>query len=311
SIVLRASHLNWALSFFGVWMTSIVCWRNVEQEKGLAWVLGDGLWVVSDTRVSSGGSTMTDNCPKVTSISAFTYEDSDIQRSNPKCIFRFGFGFAGSTLIGSNVREMLSTFVGNLSELHDYDQPNYPYEKKLPSLMEISELCKKLGETYISSLGFSFPNSARCEFLVFGCCPKTKEYRTIVLRNSPANPTVLNISEKSLNDGECIVLGDQKERVTGSIDGIKAKLISYKKPIHYAPIYALDSILEEDSGTIGGFLQLCISSTLDTKQFFISTDKSDKNSYQIAGFNLMSELSILGGFLVCMPNGIRIPRLIV
>lgn len=291
-------------------MTSIVCWRNIEKGKGLSWVMGDGLWAVSDTRVSSGGSVMTDNCPKVTSISAFTYKDSDIHRSDPKCLFRFGFGFAGSTLIGSNVREMLSTFVGNLSELHYYDQPDYPYEEKLPSLMEISELCKKLGEKYISSLGFSFPNSVGCEFLIFGRCPKTKEYRTIVLRNSPDNPTVLNITEKSLNDTEYLVLGDQKKRVATKIDSIKVRLMSTGSPVHHAPIYALDSILEEDSGTIGGFLQLCISTVVDTKQFFISTDKDDKNSYQIAGFSLMSELSILGGFSVSMPGGLSIPRLV-
>ncbi|PSV15944.1 hypothetical protein [Photobacterium kishitanii] len=291
-------------------MTSIICWRNVEQEKNLAWVMGDGLWAISDTRVSSSGSVMTDNCPKVTSISAFTYKNTDIHRNNPKCLFRFGFGFAGSTLIGSNVREILSTFVSNLSEIHYYDQPDYSYEKKLPSLMDISELCKKLGEKYISSLGFSFPNSVGCEFLIFGFCPKLKEYRTIVLRNSPDNPAVLNIFEKSLNDIEYIVLGDQKERVTAKIESIKHKLMSNGRPVLHAPIYALESIMEEDNGTIGGFLQLCISTVIDTKQLFISTDKNEKNSYQIAGFSLISELSILGGFSVSMPFGLSIPRLI-
>ncbi|AZL84741.1 hypothetical protein EIJ81_09060 [Aliivibrio salmonicida] len=291
-------------------MTSIVCWRNAEQEKSPAWVMWDGLWAVSDTRVSDSGSVMTDNCPKVTSISAFTYKNSDIHRSNPKCLFRFGFGFAGSTLIGSNVREILSTFVGNLSEVHYYDQPDYPYEDKLPSLMEISELCKKLGEKYISSLGFSFPRRVGCEFLIFGCCPKTKEYRTIMLRNSPDNPAVLNIIEKSLNDTEYLVLGDQKERVATKIEAIKHQLVSKGKQVRNAPIYALESILEEDNGTIGGFLQLCISTVVDTKQFFISTDKNDKNNYQVAGFSLMSELSILGGFSVSMPGGLSIPRLV-
>ncbi|NOJ14004.1 hypothetical protein [Vibrio splendidus] len=289
-------------------MTSIVCWRNIERENNLAWVLGDGLWAVSDTRVSSGGSVMTDNCPKVTSISAFTYKYTDIHRSNPKCLFRFGFGFAGSTLIGSNVREMLSTFVSNLSELHYYDQPDYPYEDKLPSLMEIAELCKKLGEKYISSLGFSFPKSVGCELLVFGCCPKTKEYRTIMLRNTPDNPAVLSIVEKTLNDNECLILGDQKERVSTKIQTIKQNFVSNSKQVRDAPIFALESILEEDNGTIGGYLQLCISTIADTKQFFISTDKNDKNHYQIAGFSLMSELSILGGFSVVMSGGLSIPE---
>ena len=287
-------------------MTSIVCWRNVEQEKDLAWVMGDGLWAVSDTRVSSNGSVMTDNFPKVYSIAAFTYKRADIHRSNPKCLFRFGFGFAGSTLIGSNVKEMLSFFVGNLSEIDYYDQPDFLYEDKLPSLMEIAELCKKLGEKYIISLGFSFPNSTRCEFLVFGCCPKTKEYRTITLRNSPDNPAAITIEEIILGADEYLLLGDQKERVSEKIDSIKQRLISEGKQERNAPIFAFTSILEEDSGSIGGYLQLCISTIVDTKHFFISAEQNDKHNYQIAGFNLMSELSILGGFSVSMPGGISI-----
>ncbi len=294
------------VKFFGVLMTSIVCWRNVEQEKNISWVMGDGLWAVSDTRVSSNGSVMTDNCPKVYSISALTYDSSDIHRSNPKCLFRFGFGFAGSTLIGSNVKEMLSFFVGNLSEIHYYDKPDFPYEDKLPSLMEVAQLCKSLGDKYILSLGFSFPNSARCEFLIFGCCPKTKKYRTITLRNTPENPAELTIEEVSLSANEYLVLGDQKDRVSSKIDSLKESLIYESKKEGDAPIFALASILEEDSGSIGGYLQLCISTIVDTKQFFISLDQNDKHNYQIAGFNLMSELSMLGGFFVSMPGGIRI-----
>jgi|TARA_R110002012_G_scaffold282890_2_gene472757 hypothetical protein len=298
--------LNEALSFSGVLMTSIVCWRNIEQKKDISGILGDGLWAVSDTRVSSNGSVMTDNCPKVYSISAFTYDGADIRRSNPKCLFRFGFGFAGSTLIGSNVKEMLSFFVGNLSEVQYYDQPDFPYEDKLPSLMEVTQLCKSLGEKYILSLGFSFPNSAKCELLVFGCCPKTKKYRTITLRNSPESPAKLTIEEVSLGGNDYLILGDQKARVSQKIDLLKENLTSEDKRERDAPIFALASILEDESGSIGGYLQLCVSTILDTKQFSITLDKNDKHNYQIAGFELMSELSMLGGFSVSMPSGIAL-----
>jgi len=289
-------------------VTSIICWRNKEEKKDITWLLGDGLWVVSDTRVSNGSSVMTDNCPKVFSISAQSYDKSDIQRTNPKCIFRFGFGFAGSTLIGSNVKEMLSFYVGNLSEVHYYDQPDYPYEEKLPSLMDIALLCKKLGEKYISSMGVCFPASARCEFLVFGLCPKLKQYRTIVLRNTPGAPSIIEIKEVNLEEQNYLVLGDKKAQVMEKINETKASLDSKGKKTNHAPLVALsNNIIDDTFNTIGGYVQLCISNQIDTKVYFLSSNET--HEHQIAGFSLLDESVILGGFIVNVSSGFHMPIL--
>lgn len=288
-------------------MTSIICWKNKEENTDITWLLGDGLWVVSDTRVSNGSSVMTDNCPKVFSISAHSYDKSDIQRSNPKCIFRFGFGFAGSTLIGSNVKEMLSFYVGNLSELHYYDQPDYPYEDKLPSLIDIAILCKQLGEKYIRSMGVCFPKSARCEFLVFGLCPKLKKYRTITLRNTPDAPSIIEVKEVNIEEQDYLVLGDKKGQVLEKINEAKTELDSKGKSTNYAPLVALSNAIDDTFDTIGGYVQLCISNQIDTKVYFLSSNEA--HGHQIAGFSLLDESVILGGFIVNVSSGIEMPTL--
>jgi hypothetical protein len=252
---------------------------------------------------------MTDNCPKVFAMSALTYESGDIKRSNPKCIFRFGFGFTGSTLIGTNVKEMLSFYVGNLSEIHYYDQPDYPYEKKLPSLMDIAQLCKELAQKYIKSVGFCFPKNVRCEFLIFGLCPKTKNYRAITLRNSPENPAEIRIEEASIEDNEYLILGDQKERVLEQIVEAKIQMEAKGENIKTAPLVALSSIIDEDYGSIGGYVQLCISNQLDTQLYCLSSDENHKHKNQIAGFSLFDKSVLLGGFMVSVSAGIYIPGL--
>jgi len=288
-------------------MTSIICWKNNEEEKDIAWLLGDGLWVVSDTRVSNGRSVMTDNCPKVFPISALSYDQSDIKRTNPKCIFRFGFGFAGSTLIGSNVKEMLSFYVGNLTELEHYDQPNYSYEDKLPSLMDIALLCKKLGEKYIKSVGACFPRSAKCEFLVFGLCPKLKKYRTITLNNTPATPSMIEVNEVNIEERDYLVLGDKKAQVSEKIHEVKATLNSKGRRTNHAPLVALSNVIGDTFETIGGYVQLCISNQIDTRVYFLSSNETHEN--QIAGFSLFDESAILGGFMTQVSYGFQMPNL--
>ncbi len=84
-------------------MTSIVCWRNRDD-------FFEGVWAVSDSRVSGAGGVWTDNCPKLFSIHANCFNSADdYSRSRPKRVLSFGFGFAGSTLIGTNVKEMWSS----------------------------------------------------------------------------------------------------------------------------------------------------------------------------------------------------------
>ena len=80
-------------------MTAIACWINREEHESI--------WVVSDSRITQQNSTLTDHCPKLFSIPVSVIRKSDTYRIYPQKILELGFGFAGSTMIGINVKEML------------------------------------------------------------------------------------------------------------------------------------------------------------------------------------------------------------
>jgi hypothetical protein len=196
-------------------MTSIVCWINKED--------GDVLWAVSDSRVSGQNGIMTDNCPKMSKITAVAYQADDYLKSTPVTILSFGFAFAGSTLIGTNVKEMLSTLLSDLQENMYYDNESIPLADKIPSLLEIATLVKVLGEKYIFSLGQFYPSSAKCEFVVFGFCRRTASFHAYKVSNSFETQTELRVTSEQIDDGSCLILGDQKEPVLKLIDTFKAK----------------------------------------------------------------------------------------
>jgi hypothetical protein len=279
-------------------MTSIICWRNQEET--------DGIWAVSDSRVSSGMNVMTDNCPKLFSISANTYLDDDHLKQNPKKLFTFGFGFAGSTLIGTNVKEMLSMFVSNLSELQYYDAPDYPFEKKLPSLMDVANLCKVIAERYILSMGQFFPKNARCEIVLFGYCLRNKDHIVIKLFNSPENPAAISIEETDVSNGAYLILGDQKERIAALVEETKLKFDYQSMNWWRSPFIALANVLREDNaGSIGGYLQFCLATQLDTRLHFLTPSKEFNATY--VGFQLFKDLHTLGGFSIQVPGGMTMP----
>jgi hypothetical protein len=279
-------------------MTSIICWRNQEET--------DGIWAVSDSRVSTGTCVMTDNCPKLFSICANTFLENDYFKLNPKRLFTFGFGFAGSTLIGTNVKEMLSMFVSNLSELQYYDAPDYPFEKKLPSLMDVADLCKVIAERYIHSMGQCFPKSTRCEFVLFGYCIKNKTYTAIKLSNSPESPAEISISEVDVSNGAYLILGDQKERIAEVIENTKVKFVHQSLNWWRSPFIALANVLrEDDAGSIGGYLQFCLSNQLDTRLHFLTSSKEFNAKY--VGFQLFKDIHTLGGFSIQVPGGMTMP----
>lgn len=276
-------------------MTSIICWRNKEDF--------DSIWAVSDSRVSSGSNVMIDNCPKLFPITAYTFESSDCLKTHPKVLFRFGFGFAGSTLIGTNVKEMLSSFLSNLSEINYYDVPDYPTDKKMPSLMDVAELTKKIGDIYIKSLGLLFPKNTRCEFVIFGYCKSEGRYLSIKLSNSPESPAEIKIEEVDISDNSYLILGDRKDYIENKIEKIRLKFESDTINWWRSPIIVLTSLLKDKSvNSIGGYLQLCIATRLDARTLFLST--SEPFDARFVGFKLFKDIITLGGYSINVSGGV-------
>lgn len=131
---------------------------------------------------------MTDNCPKLFAIYANSYSPTgDFLRRQPKRVLSFGFRFAGSTLIGANVKEMLATVLGDLQELACYDAPDYPFEEWIPALADIAELARKLAERYIQSIGVHHPANAKCELVIFGFCIKRSDFKVFRVSSHASN----------------------------------------------------------------------------------------------------------------------------
>ncbi|NYS62603.1 hypothetical protein [Vreelandella salicampi] len=239
---------------------------------------------------------MTDNCPKLFKINVTAFEESDYLKVRPIKLLSLGFGFSGSTLIGNNVKEMLSTFLGNLREAYFYDVPDYPFDQRIPTLMQIAELAKKIGERYVMSLGRSYPTNARCEFSLFGYCDKSSSLKAYKLSNSPKKPTEINIEEANISNGSFLIIGDRKPEISDLIEEKRSQFEVKSLNWWRAPFITLANILcEENAATIGGYLQFCISSSIDTRMYF--TSPSEGAGASLVGFDLLTEIGMIGGFL--------------
>lgn len=276
-------------------MTSIICWRNQEES--------DSVWAVSDSRVTGRNGRMTDNCPKLFDIEVKAYLKDDFHKTNPKILFSFGFGFAGSTLVGTNVKEMLSTFVSSLSELEFYDSP-IPFKDKIPSLYDLAKLTKSIVEKYISFLAVCYTDNIGCEFTIFGYCPKNRQYRVFKLYNSPDSPLNVEIEEADVSNGKYLILGDKKDEISRLIIENQERFVENSLNWWRSPFIALASIIRGDKiYSIGGYLQFCVATPSRVRKFFLASD----NEMKMVGFDLFAENAMLGGFLASPAVGMSMP----
>lgn len=273
-------------------MTSVVCWLNND-------VWYPGIWAVSDSRVSSEAGSMTDSLPKLFAIPINIYDgEGATTRQNPKRILNIGFGFAGSTLIGTSVKDILTLCLDNLSETTYYDEngiTNIPLSERIPTLEEVALLAQKIAEKYLLNVGFCHPQNARCEIVVFGYCARNGSNRAFLLKNSPEAPSYISIEEKTISEGTYIVLGDKKEEVLAMIEAKNQKCFSEPYYEERGPIVALQQIIRNSSApTIGGYVQVCVTTKFTARTMYLSDDPNRICS--LLGFDLHTDFGQLGGF---------------
>ncbi|MDY1046952.1 hypothetical protein SOM55_09080 [Pseudomonas coleopterorum] len=278
-------------------MTSIICWNNQSED----WY--PGLWAVADSRVSGNTGTMTDNLQKLFTLPVNLYEgDARITRERCQRILHVCYGFAGSTLIGTAVKDMLASCLDNLSEVAYYDERgdvDRSAEERMPSIEEIAKLAQKIAQKYLIAVGFSYPDNARCEILIFGLCKKSKGYKIFVLRNAPEHPAEIRIEEKRIASGEYLILGDKVEVVQ---EEIERKNITCGEDPYWkgrTPILALQQIIKDSSlSSVGGYAHLCIATRFCSRTMYISD--SGPQRFQLLGFDMLSDFGMLGGYCVSM-----------
>lgn len=274
-----------------------------------------GLWAISDSRISnstgnsqasSSADVLTENYPKISAVHAMACSPSDIPRLNSRHVLSFGFAFAGSTLIGSTVREILSTLLSSLQEINYYDARELSFEQKVPSLKEVAELTCRIASNYVVSLGVHRPNSARIEIAIFGHCAKSNALQAFRLRNLPDAPAVVRFETLPVREREFFVLGDRISAVESAIFAKRALFKSDSLDWDRAPIPALLEITQNDNfRTIGGPVQLCVTGRFGIRHIPLSKPESRQNLF--VGFDLHAGAPMIGGFSYNLSIGLTHP----
>jgi hypothetical protein len=243
---------------------------------------------------------------KISAVHALACSPRDIPRLNSRHVLSFGFAFSGSTLIGSTVREILSTLLSSLEEINYYDAPELSFEEKIPSLREVAELTCRVASNYVVSLGVHRPNSARIEMAIFGHCAKSNALRAFRLRNLPDAPAVVRFEELPVREREFFVLGDRISAVESAISAKRALFKSDSLNWYRAPISTLLDIAKDDNfRTIGGPVQLCVTGRFGIRHIPLSTPESRQNLF--VGFDLHAGTSNIGGFSYNLSIGLTHP----
>lgn len=276
-------------------MTSIICWNNKNED----WY--PGLWAVADSRVSSGAGIMTDSLQKLFVLPVNIYQgEAVVTRERSHKILDVCYGFAGSTLIGTSVKDILALCLDNLTEVSYYDESGdlpMSIEERTPSIEEIAKLTQKIAQKFLMALGAFDPNKASCEIVVFGFCKKHNDTKIYVLKNSPKQRAEVGFEEKRISEGEYVILGDRKEDVRKEIERKNVTCTGEQYWKSRAPIIALQQIIKDSAlSTIGGHVQICMATKLASRTMYISDFTSEE--FILLGFDMFSDFGNLGGFSI-------------
>lgn len=280
-------------------MTSIVCWANRD------WFF-EGVWSISDSRVTGNGGVLTDNCPKLFSIEVNVVQSGELFNEQPQRILNLGFGFSGGTLLGMNVKEMLATTLSRLSPVSYFDEPDYPFDKRIPTIEEISHLAARLAQHYVLSIGALAPLGARTEMVLFGHCVQSCRNRLFKISTSPTSPAEVAVEECSLDEQSFVVIGDQRGKIRALIDEMREKFDVGSLNWRRAPIIVMANVLRGgEINSIGGYLQLCVVMEREAK--FLQMPLTNDFSFPMVGFKLYEDIGQIGGFMVHRPFGLTAP----
>jgi len=276
-------------------MTSIICWNNKSED----WY--PGLWAVADSRVSNGTGTMTDSLQKLFVLPVNIYQgEATVTREHSHKILSVCYGFAGSTLIGTSVKDILALCLDNLTETSYYDENgdiSMSIEDRIPSIEEIAKLTQKIAQKYLMAVGAYDPNRARCEIVIFGFCKKQNDTKLYILNNSPEQPAKISFEERSISSGEYVILGDRKEDVRKEIERKNITCAEEQYWKGRTPIIALQQIIRDSSlATIGGHAQICMATRFVSRTMYISDVACEK--FLLLGFDMFADFGKLGGFSI-------------
>jgi len=234
-------------------MTVVAIWYEREY---------DILWSVADTRISKPGPTggyvfSTNSGVKLFSlpISCRVIGLDPSIRQAPYFSTSFGFAFAGDVLPAvmtvATVTTIAQEFIASSAESR-------------PSLWNIAELVRKLSERFSKEvLASTNQRIGRFDAAVFGLCPIANAFEVYHLHPEGLNKNFcMRINHCEISDSvPCVVLGSGKERLLEKLEEFRSSGEPFGRTVRL-PMFAVDAIIREDHGDVGGSRSLGIASRL-------------------------------------------------
>lgn len=249
-------------------MTSVVCWKVIEDRQ-------ESIWIVSDSKISrsnqnSSISFIHDLCPKIFNIPLRVCSDSRTQMN-----YEYGsiaFAFSGSTLIANITKDIFSFLLSSFKEIpqgfdaserdlvREISIQNHMFTeikvaeflKKTPSMAEISTILVSVLNDVLQSYGTSTGNlETGVEIVISGYCHRIKNFESYIVKFTP-NDTKITCTLHDFINKEYLIIGDRKDEIETQIENFKENIDSDLLK-RRAPLYTLAQVIDDHNYlTIGG-----------------------------------------------------------
>lgn len=142
--------------------------------------------------------------------------------------------------------------------------------------------------------------------VIFGFSIKSSDFRVFRVSNSAATPASVGIEELPVGDSDLIILGDRKAAIRERVLSLRTRFEVGSANGRRAPITAPTAILREgETGSIGGYLQLCTAFRDDVRHLTITAPGEGR--FPFVGFDLYRDIGHIGGFSPALSFGLSAP----
>jgi hypothetical protein len=263
-------------------MTAIVIWYEPSDRC---------LWAMGDTRLTqkanaNGAVILTDCGAKLLSLPVRCSVLTGAERAQ-FFASTFGFAFAGSALVAAMTFATSSTVLGDLITIGD-PQP--------PSLGEISETVRKIGERYWRDISSANNVKQAFEAAVFGHCPVSNRLEIHHVFPQHIGATA-ELTKAVYGIEKQLTLGSE-ERVAESIAKIKREGDPFGRSGR-TPKLALESLIRDGNADIGGSLSIGqVTITGFRLMYHCSPGPNGRALALINGIDILKDIGKIGSCLL-------------
>ena len=270
------------------------------------WYEEGWLWSAADTRISAPGDggghiVRTDNGAKLFSlpVSCRRVPSSPTEEEPPFFSTTYGFAFAGDILPALMTHATASTMLQDLMATDN----NLP-----PSLSDIVNLVRNLTERFSRDiLNSSNGTVGHFESAVFGYCPRQEQFEVYCLKTKIEDAS-FDVEVTKYTSEDCseipVALGTGSERVQQLTKRFREEGEPHRRKGRL-PKHAVELMIEEDSGDIGGDLSSGIAGPLGFRLFLAIRPKKVGGAaayWSFNGIRLDDEIGRVGPCIVGTPG---------